>query len=78
MTDTKQTGSGDRASTAGTQKNEGEGNKTAARQYNRDQREFVKSGRVDQAAEDAAEAISGSEKDELKQAEDLGRSKAKE
>lgn len=78
MTDTKQPGSGDRAPTAGKQKNEGEGNKTAARQYNRDQREFVKSGRVDQAAEEAAEAISGGEKDELKQAEDLGRSKAKE
>lgn len=66
------------SSSTGKQKNEGEGNKTAARQYNKDQREFVKSGRVDEAADEAAEAISGSEKDELKRAEEAGRSKAKE
>jgi len=77
MSDMKKTGSG-QPDQAGKQKNEGEGNKTAARQYNKDQREFVKSGRVDQAAEEAAEAVSGDEKDELKQAEETGRAKAKE
>lgn len=66
------------SSPAGKQPNEGEGNKTAARQYNKDQREFVKSGRVDRAADEAAQAISGNEKDELKRAEEVGRSKAKE
>jgi hypothetical protein len=82
MTDTKQPKpSPEQAGSqvgAGTQKNEGEGNKTAARQYNKEQREFVKSGRVDQAASEAAEAVSGSEKDDLKRAEETGRSKAKE
>jgi hypothetical protein len=60
------------------QKNEGEGNKTAARQYNKDQREFVKSGRVDKAADEAAAAVSGEERSELEQAEEKGRSHAKE
>jgi hypothetical protein len=79
MADSKQPSSGSREhSTSGKQKNEGEGNKTAARQYNKDQREFVKSGRVGQAAEEAAEAVSGAEKDDLKRAEEAGRSKAKE
>ena len=63
---------------AGQQKNEGEGNKTAARQYNRDQREFVKSGQVDKAADEAAKAVNGPEHDELKRAEEKGRSHAKE
>ena len=76
MTDRKQ---GDTASRPGDkQQNEGEGNKTAARQYNKDQREFVKSGRVDEAADEAAEAVSGSEKNDLQRAEEAGRSKAKE
>jgi len=63
---------------SGKQRNEGEGNKTAARQYNKDQREFVKSGRVGEAADEAAQAVSGNEKNELKRAEEIGRSKAKE
>jgi len=60
------------------QKNEGEGNKTAARQYNKDQRDFVKSGQVDKAAEEAKKAVSGPEREELERAEDKGRSHAKE
>lgn len=60
------------------QKNEGEGNKTAARRYNKDQHEFAKSGRVDKAADEAAKAVSGSEHDELERAEEKGRSHAKE
>ena len=60
------------------QKNEGEGNKTAARQYNKGQREFVKSGQVNKAADEAARAVSGPERDELERAEEKGRSHAKE
>ncbi len=60
------------------QKNEGEGNKTAARQYNKGTRDFVKSGRVDTAAEAAAKAVSGEERHELEQAEEKGRRHAKE
>ncbi len=60
------------------QKNEGEGNKTAARQYNKETREFVKSGQVDKAADEAAKAVSGPEREELERAEDKGRSHAKE
>ncbi len=79
MTDTKQpTPPHDQARQGGKHKNEGEGNRTAARQYNKDQREFVKSGRVDRAASEAAEAVSGDQKDDLQRAEEAGRSKAKE
>lgn len=60
------------------QKNEGEGNKTAARQYNKETREFVKSGQVDKAADEAAKAVSGDERNELERAEEKGRSHAKE
>ena len=42
-----------------TQKNEGEGNKTAARNYNEDQQDFVKDGRVPEAAKAAKEAVKG-------------------
>lgn len=59
------------------QKNEGEGNKTAARQYNKDQRDFVKSGQVDKAAAEAEKAVDGPEREELERAEDKGRSHAK-
>jgi hypothetical protein len=59
------------------QRNEGEGNKTAARRYNKDQQEFVKSGQVDEAAEKAKQAVEGEERDELKEAEDEGRSRAR-
>jgi len=36
------------------QKNEGEGNYTAAQEYDRDQKRFAESGKVDEAARDAA------------------------
>ena len=36
------------------QKNEGEGNRTAAKKYNDAQRLFVQSSKVDSAAKDAA------------------------
>jgi hypothetical protein len=62
----------------GEQKNEGEGNRTAARQYNKDQQEFIKSGKVDSAAQEAKRAVEGKEGDKLRQAERSGRSKARE
>jgi len=55
---------------------QGEGDYDAARRYDRDQREFVQSGRVDQAARDARPQ-SPQEADEMKRAEDEGRSHSK-
>ena len=37
--------------------NQGEGNKVAARHYNRDVREFIADGKVDEAARDAADYV---------------------
>jgi hypothetical protein len=56
---------------------QGEGNKEAAKNYNEAQQEFVKSGRVDQAAEDA-KPKSKEEAEELEHAEAEGLSRAKE
>lgn len=54
------------------QRNEGEGNKTADREYRKRTREFVDSGKVPEAAEDARSAVEGDEKEELKEAEKTG------
>jgi hypothetical protein len=64
-----------RMSTAkpGQQANEGEGNRTAAREYNKAQSDFAKSGKVQQAAEDAAVAVDGPEGEELRRAEEKGK-----
>jgi len=59
----------------GEQKNEGEGNRTAARRYNQATEKFAKSGRVDEARSKAEEALRGPEHDELTRAEDIGRSR---
>jgi hypothetical protein len=61
----------------GGQANEGEGNKTAARNYNREQRDFVKSGQVDKKAKEAEKAVSGPEAEALRKAERAGESKAR-
>jgi hypothetical protein len=61
-------------SEAATQVNEGEGNKTAAREYNEAQRRFVESGRVAENARDAERALDGPERRELEQAEAIGKS----
>jgi hypothetical protein len=61
----------------GGQKNEGEGNRTAARQYNKDQQEFIKSGKVEEAAKEARKAVEGDESGKLRRAEREGRSKAR-
>jgi hypothetical protein len=59
-------------------RNEGEGNKTAARHYNEAQHKFAKSGKVDKAAEKARRALDSDEASDLEQAEEEGRSHTKE
>ena len=56
--------------------NEGEGNKTAAREYNDAQQRFVNSGQVDEKAREAARALDGPERPELEAAEAIGKSHA--
>ena len=59
------------------QRNEGEGNKTAAREYNKSQEAFVKSGKVDEKARKAAaQAINSNEAADLDRAEREGRGHA--
>ena len=53
-------------------RNEGEGNKTAAREYNEAQRRFVESGKVDEKAREAEKSLD-TEKDELTRAEAVGK-----
>ncbi len=55
--------------------NEGEGNITAAREYNKKTEEFVASGKVKEAAKKAEEALEGPEGDELRAAEAKGKAK---
>lgn len=55
------------------QRNEGEGNRTAAREYNEAQRRFVGSGKVGEKARDAERAMEGSERRELEHAELVGK-----
>jgi hypothetical protein len=55
------------------QPNEGEGNRTAAKAYNRDTQRFVESGRVEAKAREAQQAVDGPEGDALKRAEAEGR-----
>ncbi len=57
--------------------NQGEGNRDAARAYNEDTRDFVKSGQVDKAAKDARKALEGDEAEELKEAEREGKARTK-
>jgi len=57
---------------------EGEGNYTAARHYNRDTAAFAKSGQVEPAARDAAEARDSQERAALDAAERAGKERAKD
>ena len=61
----------------GDQKNEGEGSRSGARAYNQATKEFVDSGRVDDAAQKARKAVEGGEKAELERAEAEGKRHAK-
>jgi len=56
------------------QKNEGEGNKTAAREYNKGATEFAKSGQVEGKAREAKSAVDGKDGEKLRQAEREGQS----
>ena len=55
----------DRSKDTAHQRNEGEGNKTAARQYNDAQRQFVRGGEVDEQAHAAEEALDSAERSVL-------------
>jgi hypothetical protein len=59
------------------QPNEGEGNKTADREYRQRTSEFVKSGRVEPSAKEAEKAVKGREGAELRKAEEIGKQHAK-
>lgn len=63
----------DRPSNEKQDENQGEGSRTAAREFNRAQEQFAKSGKVEQAARSAERALDTKEAKELKQAEELGR-----
>lgn len=53
--------------------NQGEGNRAAARSYNEATKAFVASGKVAEAAQDAARAVAGPEGEKLRQAEREGK-----
>jgi hypothetical protein len=57
--------------------NEGEGNYTATRAFDADERKFVASGQVEKKAREAKEAFEGKEGNELRRAEELGKSHSK-
>ena len=57
----------------GSQANEGEGNRTAAREYNKGVQDFVKTGQVEKKAREAADALDGPESTQLRQAEEAGK-----
>jgi len=61
-----------------TQPNEGEGNRTAAREYNQAQQDFARSGKVQEKAKEARKAVEGVEADELSGAELIGKRHAAE
>jgi hypothetical protein len=58
--------------------NEGEGNRSAAREYNEAQQRFVESGQVEDAAREAERALDGPERQELLDAEAAGKARAAE
>ena len=56
--------------------NEGEGSRSAARHYNEGVAKTVKEGHVDELAEKAKAALEGPEGDDLRRAEEEGKSHA--
>lgn len=58
-------------------KNEGEGNKTAARHYNKAATEFARTGPVEEKAQEAREAVKGKDGEALRDAEREGLAKAR-
>jgi hypothetical protein len=67
----------DRKEPGGAQPNEGEGSRTAAREYDRAAEKFAKSGKVEEKAREARDAVDSSEGPELARAEAEGRRHAK-
>jgi len=59
------------------QRNEGEGNRTAPRVYNRATKEFVRSGKVEKQADLAKQALDSPQRAELERAEESGKSKSR-
>lgn len=59
-------------------KNEGEGSKTAAKQYNDAASKWANSGEVEESARKAAEALQGTESESLREAEEEGKKHAAE
>lgn len=59
------------------QANEGEGNRTAARAFNREQQAFAQTGPVEQKAREAEAALAGAERKPLKKAERAGRRRSR-
>lgn len=55
-------------------KNEGEGNRTADRRYREGVKQHVESGASEPAAEEAERALEGAGADELREAEEKGKS----
>jgi hypothetical protein len=61
------------------QRNEGEGNRTAAREYNQGQQRFIRSGQIDQKAREAERDLRDQDiRRELEHAETIGRRHAAE
>ena len=58
-------------------KNQGEGDRESARRFNEDEQKFVQSGRVTEAARNAAPR-DASEQQQMQQAEEAGKSHAKD
>jgi hypothetical protein len=54
-------------------RNEGEGNRTAARNFNEKQQRFTKSGKVEEKAREAEKAVESDEAKELERAETEGK-----
>ena len=65
----------DQAAPTTEQPNEGEGNKTAARAYNKEAERFAKSGKVAKKAREAQQAVDGAEGKALARAEAEGKSR---
>ena len=62
----------------GSQQNEGEGNRTAARHYNSGAQQSAQNpGRTERQAQDAKRAIDSPEGDELERAEEIGKKPAR-
>ncbi len=59
------------------QRNEGEGNRTAARAYNKATKEFARSGQVEEQAQRAKQALDGPQRADLERAEQAGKSKSR-